>query len=75
MMAHITIGMQVSHVTKSSYSPFKSRLMLMQLIAIFLVYLMHLFALNKLGTKFYQDVINLKAPASMKIIKFDYDLN
>lgn len=57
MMAHITIGMQVSHVTKCSYSPFKSRLMLMQLIAIFLVYLMHLFALNKLGTKFYQDVI------------------
>jgi len=31
--------------------------MLMQLIAIFFVYLMHLFLLNSLGTKFYQDVI------------------
>ena len=29
LMAHITISMQVNHITKSSYSPFKSRLMLL----------------------------------------------
>lgn len=57
LMAHITIGMQVNHITKTKYSPFKSRLMLLQLISVFFIYLIHLFGLNSFGTKFYRDCI------------------
>ena len=39
-MAHLTISLQVNHVSKSQYSPFKSRLMLLQLAGVFFIYLM-----------------------------------
>ena len=57
VMAHVTIGMQVNHITKTKYSPFQSRLMLFQLISVFFVYLTHLFAMNKFTYKFYKDAI------------------
>lgn len=57
LMAHMTIGIQINHITKTKYSPFKSRLMLLQLILVFFIYLTHLFAMNKFATKFFTDVI------------------
>lgn len=57
LMAHLSISMQVAHVTKSKYSPFKSRLMLLQLIAVFFIYLVHFFGLRSFTKEVYSDAI------------------
>lgn len=56
-MAHLTISMQVNHITKTQYSPFKSRLMIYQLISVFFIYLMHFFGLHSFTKEFYSDAI------------------
>lgn len=43
VFAHMTISIQVAHVSQSKYSPFYSRLMLLQLITFFFVWFFHLF--------------------------------
>lgn len=57
LMAHLTISLQVAHITKTHYSPFKSRLMLLQLAAVFFIYLLHLIGLNTFTKQFYTDSI------------------
>ena len=53
LMSHITISMQVNHITKTAYTPFKCRLMYLHLIVIFFVYLLHLFAMKQFGYQFF----------------------
>lgn len=57
LMAHLTISMQVNHITKTVYSPFRSRLMLVQLTIVFLIYFIHLCAIDKFNFDFFKDVI------------------
>lgn len=45
IMAHLSISMQVDHITKSKNSPFRSRLMLLQVLGVIVIYSMHLFDL------------------------------
>ena len=57
LMAHLTISMQVNHVTKSQYSPFRSRLMLFQLAAVFFIYVMHLIIPKSFTKAAFSDTI------------------
>lgn len=57
VMAHLTISLQVNHITKSKYSPFKSRLMLLQLSAVFLIYILHLFDISAFTKAVFSDTI------------------
>lgn len=53
LMAHITISMQVNHITRTAYTPFKCRVMYLHLIVVFFVYVLHLFAMKQFNFKVF----------------------
>lgn len=57
VMAHLTIQIQVNHCTKTLYSPFKSRLMLVELATVFFVYLLHLMIPKSFTKQAFTDTI------------------
>jgi len=57
LMAHLTISLMVCHVTRTHFSPFKSRIMIVQLSLAFLVYILHLMAADAFTAIAFRDTI------------------